>query len=707
MTAFRPNYPFCTLQAALSACLLLSVFCAAADPPSKDDRSSEPGFDWDAYASDTDSADYETVVHGHHLRPTDETTGFAETLDLSQSAQTVETVSDVLSDSVGVQVRRLGGLGSFGCAGIRGSTPQQVPVYLDGVRLQGAGHSVIDLGRIGLDFLDSIEIFRGTAPVSYGISGIGGLISLNTRSFDEPVSEIAGSVGSWRSARLHLLHGTRVDKTTAMVLFSTEHSAGNFVYLNRNGTNIKTSDDELVERSNNAHDASSVLLELKRPVAGWTVGAMELLSGKRQGIAGIESVATEHARLSTLGHQLRLFARRRGSGGDPWRLELHAGHALTAEDFNDTKNEIGVGFQRTISQNHTMDLGSSLVVPWSLKNDTALRLVGAYDRFEQRELVAGIAPDDSNRFSIRFGAQHDFRPTDSWLISGAVRLEAHAARFGGGPGPIGIGFIEPRRTRNLYVSPSLGLRYEPLRHLYLRTNAGRYVRVPDMTELFGDQGAVVGNAGLRAETGTNLDAGVTGMWDNLGALNLLRVDAVGFCAFVDDLISYVQNSQHTIRPENVDSARILGVELFAQAKAWDIVSAQANYTYLHGVNRSDKPYHDGKRLPGRPAHEAYGRVELFQPFVDWGFGGWIDVSYAGRNYLDQANMKEDALARSLVGMGAKLTRPDLGLTFTLEVNNVFDTIVLYDKEGRPHPLRDYEAFPLPGRTVWLTIHWRR
>ncbi len=681
--------------------LLLPALPAAADP------AGEAEVNWDAYEAEGDGA-YETVVHGHHLAPTDETTGFAETLDVAESAETVESVSDVLSDSVGVQVRRLGGLGSFGSAGIRGSTPQQVPIYLDGVRLQGAGHSVIDLGRIGLDFLDSIEIFRGTAPVSYGISGIGGLISLNTRSFDTPVTEVAGSVGSWDSARIHLLHGTRVDQTTALSLLSAQHSAGNFIYLNRNGTHADTSDDALAPRQNNAHDASSFLLELKRPIGSWTVGAIELLSAKKQGIAGIESIATRHARLSTLGHQLRLFARRKGSGKAPWRLELHAGHLLVSEDFNDTKNEVGVGFGRTMSKGHTLELGSCLVVPWSEKHETSARLTGAFERFDQEELVAGVAPDGSTRLSLRLGAQHDLRPTDSWLLSAAIRLEAHHARFGGGPRPIGIGVIEPRRVQDVYVSPSLGLRYEAWKHLYLRANAGRYVRVPDMRELFGDQGAVVGNAKLRPETGTNVDAGVTGIWENLGELNLLRVDAVGFGAFVEDLISYVQNSQHTIRPENVDSAVIAGLELAARLRAFELVSAQANYTYLYGVNRSDKPYHDGKRLPGKPAHEAYGRLEVFKPFLNgWGFGGWVDGSYAGRNYLDQANMKEDALARALMGLGAKLTRPDLGLTFTLKVDNVFDTIVLYDKQGRPHPLRDYEAFPLPGRTVWLTVHWRR
>jgi hypothetical protein len=29
-----------------------------------------------------------------------------------------------------------------------------------------------------------------------------------------------------------------------------------------------------------------------------------------------------------------------------------------------------------------------------------------------------------------------------------------------------------------------------------------------------------------------------------------------------------------------------------------------------------------------------------------------------------------------------------------------------DEEGRLRPVRDFEAFPLPGRTILATINWR-
>jgi len=193
---------------------------------------------------------------------------------------------------------------------------------------------------------------------------------------------------------------------------------------------------------------------------------------------------------------------------------------------------------------------------------------------------------------------------------------------------------------------------------------------------------------------------------NYKALSSLRFDAAWFGSWVEDLIAYVQNSQDTIRPENVDAARILGFETSLRLHLFELISLEANYTFLHGINRSNKPHHKGNRLPGRPAHELYGRLEIGRVLSKWGFSTWFDVDYAGTNYMDPSNLNEDSLARLLFGVGGRVTYPAAGLTLTVEVRNLLDTIAIKDASGFERPLRDYEAFPLPGRTVLATLHFR-
>src|SRR5262249_47699515 len=60
---------------------------------------------------------------------------------------------------------------------------------------------------------------------------------------------------------------------------------------------------------------------------------------------------------------------------------------------------------------------------------------------------------------------------------------------------------------NDYLLPRLGVRVEPVPGYALLGNAGRYVRVPNLQELFGRAGVVVPNPTLRPEVAINWDLG--------------------------------------------------------------------------------------------------------------------------------------------------------------------------------------------------------
>ena len=71
------------------------------------------------------------------------------------------SLPDVLAEAVGVQVKRLGGLGAFSAISLRGSSADQVEVYLDGMLLNAAVGGGVDLGNLPLAHVGQIEIYRG------------------------------------------------------------------------------------------------------------------------------------------------------------------------------------------------------------------------------------------------------------------------------------------------------------------------------------------------------------------------------------------------------------------------------------------------------------------------------------------------------------------------------------------------------------------
>ena len=62
-------------------------------------------------------------------------TAFVSEVDVASRNRALDTTADALEQAAGVQVQRYGGLGAFSTISIRGSSANQVPVYLDGVPL--------------------------------------------------------------------------------------------------------------------------------------------------------------------------------------------------------------------------------------------------------------------------------------------------------------------------------------------------------------------------------------------------------------------------------------------------------------------------------------------------------------------------------------------------------------------------------------------
>ncbi len=671
------------ISTSICTVLGLCLWCPCASNADEVDPQTE-----DLLLDEEEAPVFETVVHGYEVKPSDNVTGFARTLDVNEESRGMTSVSEVVSQAVGVQVRRTGGLGSYGAASIRGSTPGQVPVYMDGVLLNTGGFASVNLGDLTLDSLDRIEIYRGYTPVSLGTAGIGGAISLKSRAFDEPITEISASYGSWNTARLLALRGDRIDDVRTLAILSASGSQGDFEYLNRNGTLLNEDDDAIQRRQNNQHVSYGALVKIDGNVDGrhWTLANDLML--KRQGIPGVSSIPTQTVSLRTLRDSLS--GRLETAVDENVEVILDARYMVMHEDFSDLDNEIGVGHQRTVSRADSVGGGALLGIHAGDHQSISVGARSRYERFTTVELLAGIEPDPASRVISSLALEYSLTPSDDALLVPALRLEHHHGVF----------------FDDFYIQPSLGLRYEIVPGLFFRANTGRFVRPPDLAELFGDRGAVIGNPDLKPELSLNADLGLTYMVTDVGFLSMGRFECAGFGSRVEDLIVYVQNSQNTVRPENVSKAEILGVET-SMGTGWaDVVFFEANYTFLHGVNRSDRPFYYDKRLPGRPAHEAYGKIEIRHPWEKWAGSLWFDVNYAGSNYLDQANMQEDTLARLFLGLGARAEHLPAKLSLTVEVKNLLDTITVKDEEGRLRPVRDFEAFPLPGRTILATINWR-
>ena len=88
----------------------------------------------------------------------------------------------LLSELPGAAVTRYGSYGSLSTLSLRGSPPNQVAVYVDGVPLAGALTGTVDLGLVPSTITQRIEVYRGQSPLPFGSSAMGGVVSITSET---------------------------------------------------------------------------------------------------------------------------------------------------------------------------------------------------------------------------------------------------------------------------------------------------------------------------------------------------------------------------------------------------------------------------------------------------------------------------------------------------------------------------------------------
>jgi len=107
----------------------------------------------------------------------------------------VLTVGDALQFLVEVHMRQQGGLGALSLPSIRGTSPNQVLVLIDGVPVNSVMLGLLDLSTISAAQVERIEVLRGPFSALYGSGALGGVISITTAGRGGP--EVAIRAGGF------------------------------------------------------------------------------------------------------------------------------------------------------------------------------------------------------------------------------------------------------------------------------------------------------------------------------------------------------------------------------------------------------------------------------------------------------------------------------------------------------------------------------
>lgn len=665
--------------------VLLLAAAAAADP-----SPSPVGAPRDSLASEPVLTVPEVVVRRERAVPPAERlapTAASATRSLRPEAGARVTLSEALGSIAGLHVSDYGGLGGFSTISMRGLPSNHVAMLIDGVPLGVASGGSFNLSAMPAGAIERIEAWRGESPLLLGVSAPAGAINLVTLAAPH-VQEFRIERGSFESWDGRGALGAELGALALQLVGSGFTTRGNFTYFDRNGTDLDPSDDGDSLRVNNRRDVWTGLASAAlRAPAGWTMTARELHHHRALGMPGTGSVPAATPRYVEDWSRPSLEVARAARGRLPG-LRLSGASESQHLRFIDSKGQLSGAPFRT--DDHLRGETVALAIERPAKPSLLIAQGQASlrrDRADLRNDASGLPPAPESRRWTR-GATFDLElhPLGERLVLHAAkrweRYEDHL-RASGVAGTI--------RATNLVrelATPQVGARAALGFGFIARANWSEAERAPDFLELFGNQGAVVGNAGLLPEQVFARDQGLT--WRGRIGPARLELEGWRFANEATNLILLVRNSQSTLKAANVSRMETRGEEMSARAELPGGLALAGAGTWQAARDRGNVAAWRGRKIPLRPDRELHLDATLRRRWVSLG----ASLHDIDPNYTDRRNQTLIP-RRRLWSAAATLAPPASPLQVSLDLKNLGD-----DRAS------DLGGYPLPGRVVYVTFEWR-
>jgi len=551
---------------------------------------------------------YQSLVTASRIAPAAAREDVAATSSViipAESPRARDDLGSLLLEVPGANVTRRGGLGSFASLSLRGSNPDEVRIYVDGVPLNQAVGGAVDLSTLPLGDVERVEVYRGSTPIGFGESALGGVVSIVTRTPGGPtVATVRGGAGSFRTT---FADGTVAGMAGPLRLYVGVHAlraVGDFPDAPPDVPGgyqpPRRENDDLSQLDGVIRAALS--LPGRRELRLGAIGIW-----RDQGLPA-QNIFGSQARATTSRGLLHLDYESRDDLGASSRLRVLVFAGATRDAFTDPMHQIAVA--PTATHDVTRTVGATLTA------DKALggwgRLSGVVEgRVEEYVPTNDFDPGQPRGFPAdrqvgSAGAELDalLAPLRLHLIPSARLEVSHDVRTGrdvvfGGQRP-----PAPAIDRAIPIL-RLGLLRPLGGGLAVRGNVGRYARIPSFLELYGYNRGVLGNPDLVPEHGVNADLQLAAT--QRAPFGTWSAAVTAFGSLVDDLIQWHPTSSQT-RAENIASARVWGFEAEGRLRAQRLTLA-VQATLTDARDRSDVLAARDRQLVFHPRYRGYARAE--------------------------------------------------------------------------------------------------
>ena len=497
------------------------------------------------------------------------------------------SVTELLNRTPGMQIASNGGAGSIANVYLRGTRSAQTLVLIDGHKINSVDSNIAPLQYLDPDQIERIEVVRGPKSSLYGADAMGGVIQIFTRKGKgKPGLQLKAGIGNRGTGE----YGVNYSGEVA----GTRFSFGAKLYETQgyDHTESQAGTDAGANAYRNKSVTGSVSRVFENDVeTGFMFSHSRGKAEYDHNFGSRETYPYNDFKITRLSSYITLPV------NEIWDSRLDAGYV---SENTDRMEEGSAGtHQDSFTKSRLLSASWQNDVFWLENQLLTTGLDYAHDRIETDIVYA-----ENSRYNLGIFAQNLWELERSELQAG-IRYDKNESYGKNVTGNIAWGFDLPG---NMRLTPSYGTAF----------------RAPTFTDLYWPGSE---NPGLKAERSENFELELRGSHRGVNwSVNLYENQ-------IKDMLTWHvpdPDNPYAGRMENIDEARIRGLELAADAQlmGWHLAGS---LTFLDPENRTTGKTleHRAQQLLTFDADRDIGKLTV---------GGTLRGQ--GRSYDDPANNTE-------------------------------------------------------------------
>ncbi len=486
--------------------------------------------------------------------PVEETTSDVIVITAKEiKSMNVEFVPDVLRKIPDLQLVQNGGVGKQATVLLRGGSPSQTLVLIDGTKMNSPNVGSFDFSGVSVDDIERIEIVKGPQSTIYGSEAMAGVINIITkRGEGKPKAEASFEGGSFGTYKPSVTVSGSADKFDYRLTGSYFNSTG--ISVAKGGTELDGYKNATVSGKFGFRPSEVFDVEITGKSYYDHIDLDDFDFFKRIAVDNPNSIQTGNHMLLSAKARLLLFSK--------WEQVLTVS---TIEDI--------LRFRDPVVAFNNADIKSSTdTIDWqhNIYFTDYYNLTAGFEYRREKGKNEGNFDKTSNDRALYLNNR--LRLFDESLVLNAGLRYDDYDTFGSKT-TYRVGALYNIKTASLRIKGSYGTGF----------------RAPSFNELFFP---FYGNINLKPEETKAWEAGIE--------KDLLKDRVVLSVTYFDQRYTdLIDTDPNTFTAANISSAKVKGVEISASLKVTEAINVRAGYVHLDPKNEDT-----GERLPLRPENKV-------------------------------------------------------------------------------------------------------